>query len=95
VKRPQLHSRGEFWVAYIILGAFGLVTLFPLFIMVSVSLIPSKGLSTALFDLWPKHPRLANYLTMWHYLPIAHFLLNSIIIAMGSTLLALAVGIPA
>lgn len=95
VKRSQLHSAGEFWVAYIILGVFGLVTLFPLFVMVSVSLIPSKGLAASLFNLWPKHPRLANYLSMWHYLPIAHFLLNSIVIAMGSTLLALAVGIPA
>lgn len=95
VKQSRVHSRGELWVAYTLLTLFCLITLFPLFIMVSVSLIPSQGLASSLYRLWPLHPRLANYISMWRDLPIAHFLLNSMVIALGSTVLALAVGIPA
>ncbi len=95
LRQSRVHSPGELWAAYILLGIFCLITLFPLFVMVSVSLIPSQTLAPSLYHLWPAHPRLANYITMWHDLPIAHFLMNSLIIALGSTVVALAVGIPA
>lgn len=81
--------------AYFITGVFSLITLFPIFIMVSVSLMPSQGLASQLFYLWPTHVRIANYVSMWFHLPVARLLLNSIIISVGSAFVALLVGIPA
>lgn len=92
---PRYYSRGELMAAYFITGVFSLITLFPIFIMVSVSLMPSQGLASQLFYLWPTHVRIANYVSMWFHLPVARLLLNSIIISVGSAFVALLVGIPA
>lgn len=81
--------------SYAVLGIFTLLTLFPIFIMVAVSLMPTSSLSTELYHLWPTRVNLHNYIAMWLQLPVAHLLLNSLIIALGSTLLALITGIPA
>ncbi len=43
---------GGIW-AYLVVGAFVLVTLLPLYVMVSVALMPSATLSSNLYHLWP------------------------------------------
>lgn len=94
-RSPRRPIPWDVWFGYGVLGAFTLVTLFPLYVMIAVSLIPSQGLASALYHLWPQHLRLSNYLAMWSQLPIARLLINSLVIALGSTLLALTAGIPA
>lgn len=82
-------------VGYTVLGLFSLLTLFPVFTMVTVFLLPARNLSSDLYHLWPNHIALSNFVTMWTTLPVGRLLLNSLIIAGGSTLLSLLVGIPA
>ncbi len=93
-RRQRRYSIEQFF-SYSILIVFTLFTLFPIFIMVMVSLMPSNHLSSELYHLWPNHIAIQNYLLMWSKLPVARLLLNSLIIAGGSTVLALVTGIPA
>ncbi|HBQ94863.1 MAG TPA: hypothetical protein DD856_07315 [Sulfobacillus sp.] len=92
---PRHTLSGDRLFSYIVLSVFTVLTLFPIFIMIAVSLMPSRHLSSDLYHLWPTNIDLRNYLLMWSQLPVAHLLLNSVIIAGGSTILALLTGIPA
>ncbi len=92
---PRHTLSGDRVFSYIVLSVFTVLTLFPIFIMIAVSLMPSRHLSSDLYHLWPTNIDLRNYLLMWSQLPVAHLLLNSVIIAGGSTILALLTGIPA
>ncbi len=94
MRRKRRYSVEHFF-SYFVLGVFTLFTLFPLFIMIAVSLMPSSHLSSELYRLWPNRINMRNYLLMWTKLPVAQLLRNSVVIAGGSTLLALLTGIPA
>lgn len=81
--------------AYALLILFTLVTLFPLYIMLSVAVMPSRTLVSELYRLWPTQSDWGNFVSMWSSLPLFRYLLNSIVIAGGATFLSLLVGIPA
>lgn len=82
-------------VAYSLLGLFAVITVIPLYVMLSVAVDPAKDLAKELYELWPKRLALGNFIRMWHALPLAHYLFNSLIIAFGAVSLSLVVGIPA
>jgi len=69
------------------------VSLFPLMYAVSTSL--KQG--TALFSpaIWPEHPTVANYLSLFRDQPFARNLLNSAFVAGGVVALSLALSLPA
>lgn len=90
---PQRAGR-SLW-AYLVVGGFVLITLLPLYVMVSVALMPTTGLSQNLYRLWPSTVSPGNFASVWGALPLLTYLRNSLVIAGASTALCLLTGIPA
>lgn len=83
---------------YLFMILFSLVILFPFMIMLLSALKTNEEIFAAPEDYsWlPQPPRWSNFVTIREQVPeIGRYFLNSLIIAMGSTLLAVAVAIPA
>ena len=80
---------------YFVVAFICLVILYPYFVMLVTSL-KTRG---EIFDpngaLMPAAPVWTNFVDIWKLAPMAKYLLNSIIIASGSTLIAMVCGIPA
>ncbi len=80
---------------FALLGLVMLVMLFPFVEMLSTSL-KSQTEYLQYPPVWfPENPVLENYVTIWYYAPLATFIRNSLIIALGATLLNAIVAIPA
>lgn len=73
---------------YIVLGAIAFVTAFPFLWILLTSI---KGPSDAIFSVppqfLPNDPTLANYARVWDALPVPLFFLNSILVAVATTVL--------
>lgn len=65
------------------------LTIFPFFYMVSLSLQTDADLFSGTPVLIPENPQWSNYITIWEKAPFARFVLNSFIIAGGITILHL------
>ncbi len=89
------HGVGRGFWAYFVVGAFVLLTLMPLYAMVSVALMPSAGLSANLYRLWPSTVSVGNFASVWHALPLLTYLRNSLVIASAATAVCLCAGVPA
>ena len=80
---------------YFVVALICLVILYPYFVMLVTSL-KTRG---EIFDpngaLMPAAPVWTNFVDIWKLAPMAKYLLNSIIIASGSTIIAMICGIPA
>ena len=80
---------------YFVVAFICLVILYPYFVMLVTSL-KTRG---EIFDpngaLMPASPVWTNFVDIWKLAPMAKYLLNSIVIASGSTLIAMVCGIPA
>ncbi len=81
------------WLAFRIVMAVVLVYLiFPFFWAISSSLKTQTELFQTPVDYWPVHPKWENYVKVFTGQPFARNLLNSAIVAGGTTLIALAIG---
>ena len=80
---------------YFVVAFICLVILYPYFVM-TVTSLKTRG---EIFDpngaLLPDAPVWTNFLDIWTLAPMAKYLLNSIVIASGSTIIAMVCGIPA
>lgn len=80
---------------YFVIVLICLVTLYPYFVMLTTSLksraeiFSKNGTVLAINPLW------TNYLDIWKRAPMAKYMLNSVMIAAGSTAIAMICGIPA
>jgi len=64
----KIHNR---LLIYGLLGAIALVTLFPLFWLVSTALkSPTENIFQSPPQLLPTHPTLENFVNVWHALPL-------------------------
>jgi putative chitobiose transport system permease protein len=97
VLRPAMVvARRRTWPAtaawYLILSLLGLLTAFPFLWILLTSL---KGPADAIFSVppqfLPNDPTLANYAKVWDALPVPNFFLNSILVAVATTVLNLLV----
>ncbi len=79
------------WVQYVIVG---LIILLPIAWMIVSSFKPSAAV-TAYPPKLGFQPTGSNFVRLFKTVPYAHFTLNSIIVAGGSTLLGLVIGVPA
>ncbi len=67
---------------YGLLGAIALVTLFPLFWLVSTALkSPTENIFQSPPQLLPTQPTLQNFVNVWHSLPFGQYLFNSTLVA--------------
>lgn len=80
---------------FALLGIIMLVMLFPFMEMLSTSLKAKTELLLYPPVWFPEHPVLENYVAIWVYAPLASFIWNSLIIAVGATVLNAIVAIPA
>ena len=71
----------QLWI-YGLLGAIAVVTLFPLFWLVSTALkSPTENIFQSPPQLLPSHPTLENFVSVWHSLPFGQYLFNSTLVA--------------
>lgn len=73
------------------LMALGIVVLFPIYWMIVVSLSP-VGFSRSLDGWFPADPTIANFVSLFTGRPMARWITNSVIVAVSSSLVSLAVG---
>ncbi|WP_243902200.1 carbohydrate ABC transporter permease [Aetokthonos hydrillicola] len=67
---------------YSVLGAIALVTLFPLFWLVSTALkSPTENIFQSPPQLLPSQPTLDNFVSVWQTLPFGQYLFNSTLVA--------------
>jgi multiple sugar transport system permease protein len=80
---------------YLIVVPVMLVILFPFIIMVLTSLKADDEIFVSPPTWLPGKPMFRNYLDIWRYVKLAHYFKNSGIFAIGTTLLTVAIALPA
>ncbi len=83
IKKEVLKDR----IAFILLLLAAMVTLFPLFWMLSTALKPSEDLFAKVPILFPANPQWSNFAEIFSMAPFARYFLNSGIVATSSVLL--------
>jgi putative chitobiose transport system permease protein len=80
-QRPRSHAvENIFWYVLLVLIAVGMVLPF-LWIFLTSFKGPNDVIYSIPPQLIPRDPTFANYVRVWNQLPIAHFFLNSLIVA--------------
>ena len=72
-----------------------LISIFPLIVMISTSFKTSQEVYIPPPTFLPRTPTLQNYADIWTVAPLTTFFRNSMVIGLGSTLIALLLAIPA
>ena len=72
-----------------------LITLYPYFVTICTALKSRAEIFAASGTVFPVHPIWSNLTDVWSKAPMGSYMLNSVLIAGGSTLLAMLCGIPA
>jgi multiple sugar transport system permease protein len=90
----RLESPGFRLLRGIVLVVLGLIVAVPLLVVVTTSIEPLSEADDA-FGWLPDHVTLTAYREMWSTVPLGRFLLNSVVVAVSSALLALVVATPA
>jgi multiple sugar transport system permease protein len=94
--RRRTRRRRDWWVY----GCYAVLALFLLWVLVPILQVALNSFKTEndIFTSKPRvtfHPTLSNYHTVFGQLAFLHYLLNSTIVAVGTTVLSLVVGVPA
>lgn len=84
-------------ILYIVIIDICVITLYPYFVMICTALKGTSEIYAPMQDatVLPITAIWSNFIDIWSKAPIGRYLLNSVIIAGGSTLLAMICGIPA
>ena len=80
---------------YFVVAMICLFTLYPYFVMLTTSLKSRQEIFSMNGTLLPIKALWSNFIDIWQKAPMAKYMLNSIIIAGGSTIIAMLCGIPA
>jgi multiple sugar transport system permease protein len=72
-----------------------LISIFPLIVMISTSFKTSQEVYIPPPTFLPRAPTIQNYFDIWTVAPLTTFFRNSLIIGLGSTVIALLLSIPA
>lgn len=90
--RHKQHRRIGSVIWYVAATLISVVTVFPLLWTLLTSLRPESEILTSGFDFLPKTWTLQNYMTAFQQVPFGRYLLNSLIIGAGGTILNLLLG---
>ena len=80
---------------YMVVSIICIVILYPYFVMVCTALKSRAEIFSVNGTVLPVEPLWSNFADIWQKAPMAQYMLNSILIAGGSTLIAMLCGIPA
>ncbi len=64
----------------------------PIFLILSISLLPAGNPHTTGLGLFPEEPSFSNYLLIWQQNPLLHHLVNSLLITVPSVILTVLIG---
>lgn len=87
VRRNGSRGRGSRYATLIVSAVLAVLTIFPLLWMVSGSFKNAEEVLST--NLWPHHPTVSNYTYVFTQVPFARYLLNSLIVAVVVTVVAL------
>mgnify|MGYP003292406683 FL=1 len=82
-------------VLYFVVVLICVVILYPYFVMFTTALKSRSEIFSANGTVFPKERLWQNFIDIWKLAPMAKYMLNSICIAGGSTIIAMICGIPA
>jgi ABC-type glycerol-3-phosphate transport system permease component len=71
----------------VLAGLFGVISVFPLLYMISLSFQPTSDILTSGAVLVPTHPTTSNYVTAWTQNGFSQFFLNSLVVALGTVVI--------
>ena len=80
---------------YVVIIDICLVTLYPYFVMVCNALKSRAEIFSVNGTILPINALWSNFIDIWKMAPIAKYMMNSVIVAGGSTIIAMICGIPA
>lgn len=80
------------WVRRVVLVLLGLFTVVPIYAIVTTGLKPLGDVNGS-FHWWPSHITFTPFIEMWHTIPLAHYFLNSVIVCVSATALAVVVAL--
>lgn len=80
---------------YVVVFLICLLILYPYFAMFCTALKDRSEIFSASGTVFPKNALWSNFVDIWNRAPMAKYMMNSILIAGGSTIIALLCGIPA
>ena len=80
---------------YMVVSIICIVILYPYFVMVCTALKSRAEIFSVNGTVLPVEPLWSNFADIWKKAPMAQYMLNSILIAGGSTIIAMLCGIPA
>ena len=80
---------------YLVVIDICLLILYPYFVMFCTALKSRAEIFSINGTIFPINPLWSNFLDIWSLAPIAQYMLNSLLVAGGSTIIAIICGIPA
>lgn len=80
---------------YFVILNICVITLYPYFVMLTTALKTRNEIFAMTGKVFPEKAIWQNFLDVWEKAPMAKYMVNSIIIASGSTMIAMLCGIPA
>lgn len=86
-------SKSKSTVRYVLLGLYALFVIIPIYEMLSASLEPLKYITEPTFHFWPKNLNFSAFYNMWLSVPLAHYFLNSVIVAGAATVLSILIAL--
>ena len=82
-------------VLYFVIALICVVILYPYFVMACTALKSNSEIFSMNGKVLPVDPQWGNFLKIWELAPMGKYMMNSILIAAGSTAIAMICGIPA
>ena len=92
VSGKKIASRG---LLYLVVIDICLLILYPYFVMFCTALKSRAEIYAVNGTILPIEPLWSNFIDIWSLAPVAQYMLNSLLVAGGSTLIAIICGIPA
>ncbi len=80
---------------YFVVSVVCIFILYPYFVMVCTALKSRAEIFSINGTVFPKEVMWSNFVDIWHKAPMSKYMMNSVIIAGGSTAIAMVCGIPA
>jgi len=95
LRKPKLKTLILKFILYLVVIDICILILYPYFVMVCTALKSRAEIFAIEGTIIPKEALWSNFVDIWTMAPIAQNMINSLLIAGGSTLIAIVCGIPA
>jgi multiple sugar transport system permease protein len=91
--RPIGQTLAKRVLLWCVLAFFFVIVIAPFVWMVSISLKPDSEIFSKTIDILPRNPTIANYVSIFQFIPYPRFFLNSVIVAVVTTIASAVVSV--